>query len=209
MNAKTNSDVHGSGVDMERVSFPNALMPKSTITIVGHLYTPDGLDRETTYAAIIVGHPAGGVKEQTAGLYARKCAELGYIALAFDASFQGESGGEPHSLEAPAMRVEDFRAAADYLSNLASVDANRIGLLGICAGGGYGINAAQTDTRVRAVATVSMVDLGQLRRDGIGGMFTPQLQSRMEEAALQRTKEAHGEPIRYVEYSSEVRAGEG
>ena len=191
-----------SEVRVEKVSFPNTTIPKSNITLAGNLFLPAGFDRSKKYPAILVGHPAGGVKEQTAGLYARKLAELGYITLAFDASFQGESGGEPHSLEDPAVRVEDFRAATDYLSNRSSVDANRIGLLGICAGGGYGINAAQTDTRVKAVATVSMVDLGQLRRDGIGGMFTSQLQQRMEEAAFQRTKEANGEPIEYVEYSS-------
>jgi fermentation-respiration switch protein FrsA (DUF1100 family) len=202
MNATTNSLSHNSGIDMERVSFPNATVPRSTITIAGHLFLPAGFDARKTYPAILVGHPAGGVKEQTAGLYARKLAELGYITLAFDASYQGESGGEPHSLEDPAVRVEDFRAATDYLSNHSSVDANRIGVLGICAGGGYGINAAQTDTRLRAVATISMVDLGQLRRDGLGGMLTPQLQKRMEEATLQRTKEAQGEPIAYVEYSS-------
>lgn len=170
--------------------------------IAGNLFLPAGFETGKKYPAIVVGHPAGGVKEQTADLYARKLAESGYITLAFDASFQGESGGEPHFLEDPAIRVEDFRAATDYLSLHPSVDANRIGVLGICAGGGFAINAAQTEHRLKAVATISMVDLGQLRREGLGGMLTPMLQQRMDELAVQRTKEAAGEPIKFVEYTS-------
>ncbi|WP_188938159.1 alpha/beta hydrolase [Puia dinghuensis] len=189
-------------VRMEKVSFPNTIFPKSNVTIAGDLFYPVGFDTSKKYPAVIVGHPAGGVKEQTAGLYARKLAELGYITLAFDASYQGESGGEPRFLEDPAIRVEDFRAATDYLSIHSSVDPNRIGVLGICAGGGYAINAAQTEHRLKAVATISMVDLGQLRREGLGGMLTPQLQQQMDEVAVQRTKEAKGEPVKIVSFSS-------
>jgi len=191
-----------TGITVIKVSFPNTIIPKSNINIVGNLFLPAGFDTSRKYPAIIVGHPAGGVKEQTAGLYASKLAELGYISLAFDASYQGESGGEPRFLEDPAVRVEDFRAATDYLSIHPSVDANRIGVLGICAGGGYAINAAQTEHRLKAVATISMVDLGQLRREGIGGMLKPQLQQRMDEVAAQRTKEAKGEPLKMVSFSS-------
>jgi fermentation-respiration switch protein FrsA (DUF1100 family)/alkylhydroperoxidase/carboxymuconolactone decarboxylase family protein YurZ len=184
-----------NGVRIQRVTFPNR-----NIAIVGNLHLPAGFDENKKYPAIIVGHPAGGVKEQTAGLYAQDLAEQGYITLAFDASYQGESGGEPRFLEDPAIRVEDFRATADYLSIHPSVDENSIGVLGICAGGGFAIKAAQTDHRLKAVATVSMVDLGQLRRDGIGGVLKPRMQQRLDEAAKQRTKEAKGEPVKYANY---------
>jgi fermentation-respiration switch protein FrsA (DUF1100 family) len=120
--------------------------------------------------------------------------------LAFDASYQGESGGEPRFLEDPAVRVEDFRAATDFLSTHPSVDVNRIGVLGICAGGGFAIKAAQTELRLKAVATVSMVDLGQLRREGLNGVLKSQMRQRLDEVAKQRTKEAKGEPVKYVNY---------
>ncbi|MCW3465151.1 alpha/beta fold hydrolase [Chitinophaga nivalis] len=184
-----------NGMTMEKVTFP-----QQNITVAGHLFLPKQFDRHKRYPAILVGHPAGGVKEQTAGLYAEKLAEQGYITLAFDASYQGESGGEPRFLEDPAVRTEDYRAATDYLSNHPSVDPDRIGVLGICAGGGFAIKAAQTEHRLKAVATVSMVDLGQLRREGLKGMLKPQLQQRLDEVGKQRTREAQGAPIKYVNY---------
>ena len=180
---------------IQKVTFPNR-----NITIVGDLHLPKDFDKRKKYSAIIIGHPAGGVKEQTAGLYGQKLAEQGFIALAFDASYQGESGGEPRYLEDPAVRVEDFRAAADYLSIHGSVDANKIGVLAICGGGGFAIKAAQTDHRLRAVATISMVDLGQLRRDGLNGMLKSQIQQRIEEVGKQRTIEANGGAIKYANY---------
>ncbi|MDF2187974.1 flavodoxin [Paraflavitalea sp. CAU 1676] len=184
-----------NGVTVKKVTFPN-----ENISVVGNLYMPQGFDKNRKYPAILVGHPAGGVKEQTAGIYAQKLAEQGFITLAFDASYQGESGGYPRFLEDPAMRVEDFRAATDYLSTHPSIDPNRIGVLGICAGGGFAIKAAETERRLKAVATVSMVDLGQLRREGLAGVLKPQMQQRLEEVGRQRTREANGEPIKYVNY---------
>lgn len=184
-----------SSTSIQRVTFPNR-----NITIVGNLHLPKDFDKTKKYAAILVGHPAGGVKEQTAGLYAQKLAEQGYIALAFDASYQGESGGEPRFLEDPAVRVEDFRAATDYLSLHPSIDPNKIGLLGICAGGGFAIKAAETEHRLKAVATISMADLGQLRRDGLNGTLKNQIQQRLSDVAQQRTKEANGGEVRYMNY---------
>ena len=180
---------------IQRVTFLNR-----NITIVANLYLPNSLDTSKKYSAIIIGHPAGGVKEQTAGLYAKKLAEQGFITLAFDASYQGESGGEPKYLEDPAVRVEDFRAAADYLSIHTSVDANKIGVLAICGGGGFAIKAAQTDHRLKAVATISMVDLGQLRRDGLNGTLKSQMQQRLDDVAKQRIIEANGGEIKYANY---------
>jgi fermentation-respiration switch protein FrsA (DUF1100 family) len=191
-----NMTVLEQGITIQSVTFPNR-----DNTIVGDLYLPKAFDKSKKYPAIIIGHPAGGVKEQTAGLYAQKLAEQGYITLAFDASYQGESGGEPRYLEDPAVRVEDFRAATDYLSiHNTSVDANKIGVLAICGGGGFAIKAAQTDHRLKAVATISMVDLGQLRRDGLNGTLKSQIQQRLEEVGKQRIIEANGGPIKYGNY---------
>ena len=178
---------------MERVTFPN-----SGNTVVGNLFTPTGSDPSKKYPAIVVTHPFGAVKEQVSTLYAEKLTEQGFIALVFDASYQGESGGEPHFTEIPAARVEDIRCAVDFLSNHAQADEDRIGALGICAGGGYTISAAQTELRIKAVAGVSTFDIGSARREGVGGMIP--LETRMKtlgEVGRQRTREARGEPIRY------------
>ena len=173
----------------------------SDIKIAGELYKPENFSESKKYPAIVVVHPAGGVKEQVAGLYAKKLAEKGFVTLAYDAAYQGESGGEPHYLENPASRVEDVRSAVDYLTTLPFVDKEHIGALGICAGGGYAFNAAETEMRIKAVATVSAFDLGRARRQGLGDSLTvEQQQQKLKEAAEQRTKEANGEPVKYSGY---------
>jgi fermentation-respiration switch protein FrsA (DUF1100 family) len=167
------------------------------LKLAGHLYTPDDLQPGEQRPAIVVAHPFGGVKEQTAGLYAAKLAAKGLIALAYDASYQGESAGEPRYLEDPFVRAEDIKSAVDFLANHASVNSQRIGALGICASGGYVPFAAQTDRRIRAVATVSAADIGLLYREGLGGHGTPeQLKQLLEQVSEQRTREARGEPVR-------------
>ena len=135
------------------------------LTMVANVYTPAGYDTAKTYPALVVAHPNGGCKEQVAGLYSQRMAEQGYICLAFDAAYQGGSEGEPRNVDKPANRIEDIHRAADILTQYPGVDANRIGILGICGGGGYTLKAAQTDKRFKAVATLSMFNSGLVRTD--------------------------------------------
>ena len=178
-----------NGVKMQKVTFRNRFL----IAVVGDLYLPEDYDGTKKYAAIIVGHPFGGVKEQTSGLHARKLAELGYVTLAFDASYYGESGGYPRRIESPETRVEDFSAAVDFMSNHPAVDAGRIGVIGICGGGCYSVSAAQIDHRIKALATISMYDMGRARRQGVGDVMTyEQRMQSLDAIGEQRTAEYGG-----------------
>jgi fermentation-respiration switch protein FrsA (DUF1100 family) len=176
-------------VDHQKVSFYNRL----GINLVGDLYIPRSLDRSRRHPAIVVGHPYGGVKEQTSGLYAQTMAERGFITLAFDASYSGESGGQPHFIASPEALVEDFSAAVDYLGTNAFVDRGRIGVIGICGSGGFSLAAAQIDPRIKAVATVSMYDIGQANRQGLAqSLDVTALKKSLESIAAQRWTEVDG-----------------
>lgn len=136
------------------------------LKIAANVYTPAGYEATKKYPAVVVAHPNGGVKEQVAGLYAQRLAEKGYITIAADASYQGASEGTPRNVDKPQFRTEDIHGMADYISTYPGVDTNRIGALGICGGGGYTLNAAKSDKRFKAVATLSMFNSGQVRRNG-------------------------------------------
>lgn len=166
--------------------------------IVANVYTPANFNQNQKYPAIVVAHPNGGVKEQVAGLYAQRLAELGYIAIAFDAAYQGGSEGLPRNIDIPANRVEDIRAAADFISTFNGADVDKLGVLGICGGGGYTIKAAQTDKRFKAVATLSMFNSGLVRRNGFLNSQIDTIQARLKEASEARQKEALTGEISYV-----------
>ncbi len=182
---------------VEKVTFNN-----NNLKMAGNLYLPKNFNENKKYPVIITVHPGGGVKEQTSGLYAQKMAEQGYVALAFDASHQGESEGLPRFLEDPTQRVEDIRSAVDYVTTLKFVDTEKVGLIGICAGGGYSISAAQTEHRIKAIAVASPVSTGN--KKGWDGK-TPISESitTLEAVSKQRTAEAKGAEPMYINYVPE------
>lgn len=167
------------------------------LKIAANVYTPAGYDDAKKYRAVVVAHPNGGVKEQVAGLYAQRLAENGYIAMAADASYQGASEGAPRNVDKPYYRTEDIHGMADYISAYPGVDANRLGVLGICGGGGYTLNAAKSDKRFKAVATLSMFNSGQVRRNGYMNTQLDSIQARMKEASDARAKEIAAGEISY------------
>ncbi len=178
---------------MERAIF----FKNNQIQMAGILFLPDDFNENKKYPALVISSPAGAVKEQSPSLYGKKMAQKGFIALAFDTSHQGESGGEPRYLENPTERVEDIRCAVDYLTTLRYVDIERIGALGICSGGGYSVSAAITERRIKAVAGVSTTDPGSWIRDGLDGNTPVEEQIKLlEMVGKQRTAKANGaEPV--------------
>ena len=168
------------------------------IDIAANIYTPANYDPSKKYPAVVVAHPNGGVKEQVAGLYAQRLAESGYITIAADAAYQGASGGHPRNVDKPANRIEDIHGMADYITHYAGVDINRLGLLGICGGGGYSLKAAQSDKRFKAVATLSMFNSGEVRRNGFMNSQISTIQERLKQATDARAQAVAGGKILYA-----------
>ncbi|KAL4810658.1 alpha/beta-hydrolase [Aspergillus unguis] len=169
----------------ENVSIPNIAWETAAV-----IYFPPNFDKSKKYPAVVSAHPIGSCKEQTAGnIYGKAMADEGFVVVTFDASFQGASGGKPRFIEDPEFRVSDFRFVVDYIQTLPYVDAQRIGVLGICGGGGYAINAAMTDYRFQCCVGITPVNFGRLSREAFGN-YDPV--ASLEQMAKQRTAEAQG-----------------
>ena len=172
---------------MEKVTFKNSHMAWEISALILH---PPGFDKSKRYPTIVSVHPFGSCKEQTSSaVYGKALAEAGFVVIAHDASFQGESGGEPRFVEDPSQRVEDISRVIDYAVTLPYVDADKIGSIGICGGGGYAVNAALTEKRIKAVVGITPVNLGRLFREGFS-QYNPI--GALEAMAAQRTAEAKG-----------------
>ncbi|MBB1138155.1 alpha/beta hydrolase [Myroides sp. WP-1] len=189
-------------MSQQKVNFKNSY--NTNITMSAIINFPEGFSKNQKYPAIVVGHPAGGVKEQTAGIYAKKMSLKGFVTLAFDASYQGDSEGTPRCQENPNFRVADVRAAVDYLTTLPYIDDNKIVGIGICASGGYFVAATKQDHRIKALATVSGVDIGEMYHKGWNGQGgTVNLLETLTSANNQRTAEANGATPVYLNWVGE------
>ncbi len=176
---------------MKTVSFRN---PDMYWDIAADIHFPPDFDASQKYPAIISAHPIGSCKEQTSGnVYGAALAEAGFVVIAFDRSYQGASGGEPRFVEDPVQAVEDFRHVTDYLMTLPYVDEDRIGVLGICGGGGYAINATMTERRIKALGTITGANYGRLMRGNFSAMNPI---AALEAMAKQRTAEMRGEAVK-------------
>ena len=180
---------------MQKVAFKN----QYNMNVAGNLFIPKGLKQNTKNPAIIVGHPMGAVKEQSANLYATKMAEQGFVTLSLDLSFWGESEGQPRNAVSPDIYAEDFSAAVDFLGTRPFVDRDRIGVIGICGSGSFVISAAKIDPRMKAIATVSMYDMGAANRNALKHSLTLEQRKKIiAEAAEQRYVEFTGGETKYT-----------
>ncbi len=195
--AQTDADnfYKSSTVSTEKVTFLNQYKMKVT----GNLFLPKDMKESERYPAIIVGHPMGAVKEQSANLYATKMAERGFITLSIDLSFWGESEGKPRNAVLPELYAESFSAAVDYLGTHSSVNREQIGVIGICGSGSFAISAAKIDPRLKAIATISMYNMGAASRNGLKHALTlEQRKQIIAEAAEQRYVEFLGGETKYT-----------
>lgn len=186
----------------EKVSYPN----RYGITVSADLYLPKDIDKSQKYAALVIGTPYGGVKEQGSGMYAQTMAERGFVAIAFDESYNGESNGEPRHVSSPDIFVEDFSAGVDFLGTLPFVDRNKIGAIGICGSGGFAVTAAQVDHRIKAVATASMYDMSRVKRNGWKDSMTDeQRNAYLDQLGEQRWKDFEkGSPELTPQFPAEI-----
>lgn len=195
--AQTDADnfYKSNAVNVEKVSFLN----QYKMRVGGNLFLPKDMKAGEKYPAIIVGHPMGAVKEQSANLYATKLAERGFVTLSLDLSFWGESEGEPRNAVLPDVYSEDFSAAVDFLGTRPFINRERIGVIGICGSGSFAISAAKIDPRLKAVATISMYDMGAANRNGLKNALTlEQRKQIIAEAAEQRYVEFLDGEVKYT-----------
>ena len=182
-------------VEVQKVTFKN----QYKMNIAGNLYLPKDMDKSKKHAAIIVGHPMGAVKEQSADLYAVKMAERGFVTMSVDLAFWGGSDGQPCNAVAPELYAETFSAAVDYLGTGPFADREKIGAIGICGSGSFAISAAKIDPRLKAVATISMYDMGAANRNGLNHSLTlAQRKQIIADAAEQRYVEFQGGATKYT-----------
>ena len=182
-------------VEVQKVTFKN----QYKMNIAGNLYLPKDMDKSKKHAAIIVGHPMGAVKEQSADLYAVKMAERGFVTMSVDLAFWGGSDGQPRNAVAPELYAETFSAAVDYLGTGPFADREKIGAIGICGSGSFAISAAKIDPRLKAVATISMYDMGAANRNGLKNALTlEQRKQIIAEAAEQRYVEFLDGEVKYT-----------
>ena len=182
-------------VEVQKVTFKN----QYKMNIAGNLYLPKDMDKSKKHAAIIVGHPVGAVKEQSADLYAVKMAERGFVTMSVDLAFWGGSDGQPRNAVAPELYAETFSAAVDYLGTGPFADREKIGTIGICGSGSFAISAAKIDPRLKAVATISMYDMGAANRNGLNHSLTlAQRKQIIADAAEQRYVEFQGGATKYT-----------
>jgi fermentation-respiration switch protein FrsA (DUF1100 family) len=195
MPTDANNFYKSDNVTVRKVTFTNQYQMR----VAGNLFLPRNLEGNTKAAAIVVGHPMGAVKEQSANLYATQLAERGFVTLSLDLSFWGESEGQPRNAVSPDIYAEDFSAAVDFLSTQAFVDRSRIGALGICGSGSFVISAAKIDPRMKAIATVSMYDMGGASRHGLRRSQTVEQRKQfIAQAAEQRDVEFSGGQTSYT-----------
>jgi fermentation-respiration switch protein FrsA (DUF1100 family) len=195
MSNGANNFYSGDKVNLEKITFKNQYQ----MGVAGNLFTPKTLNRNAKAPALVVGHPMGAVKEESANLYATMMAERGFVAMSIDLPLWGESEGQPRNLVSPDLYAEAFSAAVDYLGTQALVDRNRIGAIGICGSGSFVVSAAKIDPRMKAIATVSMYDMGAVNRNALRHSQTiEQRKAIIAEATLQRYVEFTGGEKKYT-----------
>ncbi|KAI4619151.1 uncharacterized protein J4E88_008634 [Alternaria novae-zelandiae] len=195
MSYGANNFYRSDNVTMWPITFPSLYQ----MTVAGNLFLPDNLDRTINASAIVVGHPMGAVKEQSANLYATKMAEQGFVTISVDVSYWGGSDGEPRNVVHPDVYAETFSAAVDYLGLQDYIDRERIGAIGICGSGSFVLSAAKIDPRIKAIATASMYDMGAVTRNGLQrAQSLEQRKQVIATAAAQRWVEASGGETEYT-----------
>ena len=194
LNSVNMNDIQASSVPVTSPDWLHVKVPRGNFDLAANIYLPIDFEEGKTYPGIVISHPGGGVKEQTAGTYAKRLAESGFVTIAFDAAYQGESGGEPRGVDRPINRMDDISYVIDYLNTLPYVDSSKIGALGICAGGGATIAAAPTEKRIKAAAGVSTFDVGAANR----AVGQEEVNEILNKVAVQRENEAKGDPILMV-----------